>query len=132
MNFIWATRGRSWGFRFLLNGGYDDPLSAYERAFAGMQDELTACRRVGEWVALRFLDPLGRQDAAGRVIPHDFVVMEALADDIKSVDAGQEKIWPLIADIYAQVWSGSSPSPGAVQSLIYGGPPPSVVEVDDQ
>ena len=28
---IWATRGRSWGFRFLLKGGLSDPLMAYER-----------------------------------------------------------------------------------------------------
>ena len=87
-----------------------------------MQDELTVCRREGEWVALRFLDPLSRQDAAGRVIPHDFVVMEALADDIESVDDGREKVWPLVADIYARAWSGSPPTAKAVQSTLTGNP----------
>lgn len=119
MNFIWVTRGRSWGFRFLLDGGYDDPLSAYERAFAGMQGEVAVCRREGDRLALRFLDPLGRQDAAGRVIPHDFVIMEALADDIESVDDGREKVWRLVVDTYARVWSGSPPSAKEVQSAIH-------------
>ena len=39
---IWATRGRTWGFRFLLDGGQADPLTTYERAFARLPDELTA------------------------------------------------------------------------------------------
>ena len=34
---IWATRGRSWGFRFLLNAGLPDPLADYERSFADSQ-----------------------------------------------------------------------------------------------
>ena len=110
VNLIWATRGRSWGFRFLLRDGYPDPLAAYERAFAGIEDEFIACRSVGQQVALRFPDPLGRKDAAGRVIPHDFVVMDDLADEIESIDDGRERVWPLVADLYAQVWSGSPPS----------------------
>ncbi len=32
--FIWATRGRTWGFRFLRKGGYEDPLGVYEDAFS--------------------------------------------------------------------------------------------------
>lgn len=121
MNLIWATRGRSWGFRFLLNGGYSDPLSAYESAFAGLEDELAVCRRVGERVALRFPDPLNREDAAGRIIPHEFVLVEPLAKDIRSIDDGLQRVWPLVADIYAQVWSGNPPSAHAVQAAIDNG-----------
>lgn len=109
MSLIWATRGRSWGFRFLLDGGYADPLAAYEEASAGVEGDVTACLRVGDVVALRFPDPLGRKDTSGRVIPHDFVVMAPLAEQIKSVDDGLEKVWPLVADAYARVWDSEQP-----------------------
>lgn len=112
VNLIWATRGRSWGFRFLLRDGYPDPLAAYERAFAGIEDEFIACRSVGQQVALRFPDPLGRKDAAGRVIPHDFVVMEPFANDVNSVDDGLQTIWPLVAAIFDQVWNTDKPPSG--------------------
>lgn len=118
MKFIWATRGRSWGFRFLLNGGYPDPLSAYESVFAGTEGELEVCRRVGGRVALRFPDPLNRNDAAGRVIPHEFVVWGPLANDIRTVDDGIQRVWPLVADIYARVWDGSLPTADLVQSAV--------------
>jgi hypothetical protein len=72
---VWATRGRTWGFRFLLDGGFSDPLPVYERAFGGIEGESTTCQRVGSHVALRFPDLQGRQDAAGRTIPHDVVVL---------------------------------------------------------
>ena len=59
---IWATRGRSWGFRFLLKGGLSDPLLVYERSFADLEDEPATCHRAAGKVALRFPDPLGRRD----------------------------------------------------------------------
>lgn len=121
MNLIWATRGRSWGFRFLLTGGYSDPLSAYEMAFAELEGEPEACRCVGGRVALRLLDPLSRKDAAGRTIPHDFVVFEPLAKDIRTVDDGLQRVWPMVADIYARVWSGSPPTADAVRLAIDSG-----------
>lgn len=101
---IWATRGRSWGFRFLLDAGFADPLPKYERAFAGVSDPLTAWRREGKDVALRFPDPLGRRDAAGRVIPHEFVVLGDLAANIGSVGDGIQQIWPLVEHAYARIW----------------------------
>ncbi|MCW5951065.1 MAG: hypothetical protein KIT69_02240 [Propionibacteriaceae bacterium] len=64
MNLIWATRGRSWGFRFLLDGGFADPLPTYEQAFAGLEDDRAVCRKAGGRLALRFPDPLGRKPAA--------------------------------------------------------------------
>ncbi|TCC56445.1 hypothetical protein E0H73_32710 [Kribbella pittospori] len=106
---IWATRGRFWGFRFLLNGGRSDPLLDYERSFADLKDEPTTWRRAAGQVALRFPDPLERKDAAGRVIPHEFVVSGDLADEIESVEDGLQQIWPLVAGAYARVWDTEGP-----------------------
>lgn len=109
---IWATRGRSWGFRFLLDAGLADPLETFERAFAGLGDAPTAWRRAAGQVALRFSDPLKRRDTAGRVIPHHFVVSGPLAKGINSLAAGVEQIWPLVAVAYAQVWDADDPPSG--------------------
>lgn len=109
---IWATRGRSWGFFFLLDAGLPDPLEPFERAFAGLGDDPTAWRRAAGQVALRFPDPLKRQDSAGRVIPHHFVVFDPLTEGIDSLEAGLEKIWPLVAVAYAQVWDADDPPSG--------------------
>ena len=106
---IWATRGRSWGFRFLFSGGRSDPLLEYERSFADLEVEPKTWRRAGGKVALRFPDPLGRKDAAGRVIPHEFVVFGALADEIDSVEDGLQQVWPLVAGAYARVWDAEGP-----------------------
>lgn len=105
---IWATRGRSWGFRFLLKGGQSDPLPHYERIFADLGDDPSAWRRVGGEVALRAADPLGRRDASGRVIPHEFVV-EDLAGEIQSVEDGLRKVWPFVHGIYARIWESEGP-----------------------
>ena len=101
---IWATRGRSWGFRFLLDAGLSDPLPVYERAFGPLMDTPTACRRDGGQVALRIADPLGRRDGAGRVIPHEFVLFGDLADAVSSIEDGAQKVWPLVAEVYARIW----------------------------
>ncbi len=109
MRLLWATRGRTWGFRFLRDGGLPDPLPTYDAAFSGVEDEPEVCRRGAESVALRFPDPLGRQDAAGRVIPHEFVAFRPSADELDSVEAGLRLVWPLVADEYAQVWGLPQP-----------------------
>ncbi|GLY18164.1 hypothetical protein Kisp01_51780 [Kineosporia sp. NBRC 101677] len=106
---IWATRGRSWGFRFLLNGGLPDPLAEYERAFADVADEPAACHRGDGRVALRFPDPEGRRDTAGRPIPHEFVVSGPLAETINSLDDALHTIWPMVADTYAGIWDTDHP-----------------------
>lgn len=109
MTLIWAARGRTWGFRFLLDGGHQDPLPAYERAFAGTEGRTTVYKRVGHSVALRFPDPLGRRDAAGRVIPHDVVVQPPLADEVKTLEDGYRLVWPQLADAFARVWERPEP-----------------------
>jgi hypothetical protein len=122
---IWATRGRSWGFRFLLNGGLSDPLLVYERSFAGLEGEPTTYHRAGAKVALRFPDPLGRRDASGRVIPHEFVVSGDLADEIESVEDGLQRVWPLVAEVYAGAWDAERP-PSAADFLLTPEDSPSV------
>jgi hypothetical protein len=106
---IWATRGRLWGFRFLLSAGLRDPLQAYEAAFRGAEDGPGAWRHESGRTAVRFNDPLGRRDAAGRVIPHDFVVFDELADSVSSSEDGRATIWPLVADAYERVWNATEP-----------------------
>lgn len=123
-NLIWATRGRSWGFRFLLNGGLADPLLDYERIFEGLQDQPTTWRRAAGKVAFRFPDPLGRRDAAGRVIPHEFIVLQELADEIESVEDGLRNVWPLVAEAYARVWDTENPPSVADVRLTTRGTPP--------
>jgi DNA uptake protein ComE-like DNA-binding protein len=53
--------------------------------------------------------PLGRSDAAGRVIPHEFVVLGDFADEIRSVEDGLQRVWPLVAGTYARVWDAEGP-----------------------
>lgn len=106
---IWATRGRYWGFRFLLDGGLEDPLLEYERTFAGLGDEPTAWRRTAGTGALRFPDPEGRRDTSGRVIPHEFVVPGTLAKGIQSAEEGLQQVWPRLAEAYARVWNAEDP-----------------------
>lgn len=110
MNFIWATRRRTWGFRFLRDGGFADPLVEYDKAFSSLEDLTQACHRIDGMIALRFPDPEGREDRAGRVIPHEFVVQENLDPEIKSVDDGLKAVWPLVSDEYARVWDLPEPS----------------------
>jgi hypothetical protein len=104
---IWATRGRTWGFRFLLDAGLSDPLPPYERAFRDLRDEPSAWRREDDHVALRILDPSGRRDVAGRVIPHEFVIFGDLASSVGSVEDGLRTIWPLVSETYASVWENA-------------------------
>lgn len=106
---IWATRGRQWGFRFLLDAGLDDPLASYERGFAGLTDSATAFHRDGATVAVRFSDPEGRRDTAGRIIPHEFVVLDDSAAPINSVESGERVIWPLVAAVYSRIWDEVRP-----------------------
>jgi len=112
VNLIWATRGRSWGFRFLLDGGLPDPLLTYERGFSGVEGEREVSRRVDVLVAVRFGDPEGRCDDAGRPISHDVVILPPAADDVRVDDAGTQ-VWPELADAYARVWEQPRP-PSAV------------------
>lgn len=109
--FIWATRGRSWGFRFVRRGGLTDPLEVYEAAFSDIGDDPEACSRTGDKVALRFPDPSGRCDASGRPIPHDFVLLGPWADGVKSLADGKQLVWPQVADEFDRIWDALEPPP---------------------
>ena len=102
--FLWVARGKTWGFQFLRDGGMPDPLPTYERAFEGIGGR-EVCTRVGDCVALRFPDPEGREDSAGRVIVHSFVVFAPLADHVRSVDDGLRVVWARVSAEYARVWN---------------------------
>lgn len=106
---IWATRGRNWGFRFLLDAGLDDPLATYDRMFAGLTNSANAFYRDSAVVAVRFLDPEGRRDAARRIIPHEFIVFDDLAATVSSVQAGERLIWPLVSATYSRIWDAEEP-----------------------
>ena len=109
MKLIWATRGRTWGFRFLDDGGFPDPLVEHDRHFAGLGNSQQAFRRSDGAVALRFPDPLGRHDRSGRVISHEFVVFRPDADRIDSVETGCALVWPLVAERFADRWALPDP-----------------------
>lgn len=108
MTLIWATRGRTWGFRFLDTAGFEDPLPIYEAAFASVSGDPEAFHRVGDKVVVRFLDPEGRKDRAGRPIPHDFVVYGELAEKLRSADDALRLLWPQVAATYERVWELST------------------------
>ena len=103
---IWATRGRTWGFRFLLDGGVPNPLALYESAFVGAEHETALFRRSDSRVTLRLPDPLGRTDSARRLIPHDFVIMGPRATTIGSIDDGFREIWPIVT---SPIWMKTPP-----------------------
>lgn len=97
-------------------------MSLYESAFVGAENNTHVYRRIGNRVALRIVDPLNRRDAAGRIIPHDFVISGSMATSIQSADDGLREIWPLVADAYSAVWdSDKPPSTAAIRSVVLGG-----------
>jgi hypothetical protein len=55
------------------------------------------------------LDPEGRTDRSGRIIPHDFVLFGALASGVQTVDDGIREVWPLVADEFAHIWDLPKP-----------------------
>lgn len=108
--FIWATRGRTWGFRFLRDGGFEDPLTAYERAFAQVEDQAEIWSPLSDGVSVaRFADPNGRTDAAGRIIPHEFVLIGAWAEEIDSLEQAQRLLWGQVADEFEAAYERAAP-----------------------
>lgn len=109
--FIWATRGKNWGFRFLRTANLASPLRVYKAAFAGIEASPEAFQTRAGTVAFRFLDPEERRDAAGRVIPHEFVLFLPLPREITSVAEGLRLVWPLVRDDFARDWDQPLPLP---------------------
>lgn len=115
MILLWATRGQTWGFRFLPVDGASsgaaspDPLPLYERAFAGHEHEPEGCWRADGLLAVRLTDPEGRRDESGRVILHELVLDAAQATGVDSPAAATRHVWPQLADRYAQLWDAPGP-----------------------
>lgn len=105
MSILWATRGKSWGFRFLLDGDTDRPLEKYREAFGDVHSRRQLCDVHATYTAVRFEDPLARQDDAGRVIPHDFVLEGDMARGVTTVEEAIDVIWPLVEKRYAELWN---------------------------
>lgn len=119
MNIIWATRGLTWGFRFLLDGGLADPLPIYEEAFSQANGQTPTHVQVGQVAALRFNDPDGRRDSAGRVIPHEVVVLPPDGRAVTDMTIGMRLVWPLIGPVYRAIWQlPQAPSSDELQLLL--------------
>lgn len=96
-----ASRGKNTGFRFYKTGGFPNPIGQLETVFGadkfedGMFEQLADGR-----VATSFLDPKGRKDFSGRVIPHQVIIPKTLAAGLKGLDDVMNEIWPLIESNY--------------------------------
>jgi hypothetical protein len=110
MNFIWATRGRTWGFRFLRSGGLANPLEAYEAAFTGSDGVPFAFTPRAGTLAVRFPDPEQRKDRAGRVIPHEFVVLAPDHRRFSNCESARAELWREVEDEYASIWDNPAGS----------------------
>ena len=109
--FLWATRGKDWGFRFLRTAGQPNPLEIYETAFRGEMRAPQTLQIAPGTIAIRVPDPEGRRDAAGRVIPHEFVLFRPLSAEISSAQDALNLVWPLVKDDFALNWDKPWPMP---------------------
>ncbi|ROS46166.1 hypothetical protein [Curtobacterium sp. PhB78] len=103
MNLIWATRGRTWGFRFLRTGGLTNPLEVYEAAFVGSDGAPFVFTQRAETLAVRFPDPEQRKDRAGRVIPHEFVVLAPDHLRLSDCESARAELWHAVEKEYASI-----------------------------
>jgi hypothetical protein len=65
--------------------------------------------RTENTVAVRFDDPLGRRDRVGRIIPHDFVILDEPDGSIDSLAVAIEVVWPLVQEAYADDYGRDVP-----------------------
>lgn len=110
MKLIWATRGRTWGFRFLRTGGLENPLEVYEEAFIGSDGAPRAFTQRAATLAVRFPDPEQRKDRAGRVIPHEFVVLTPDHLRFADYESARAELWHAVEKEYASIWDPPGPS----------------------
>lgn len=97
---IHATRGKNRGFSFRQSGGLIDPLPELTIHDDG-NSAPPSFSRYGdrnEKVFGFFLDPEGRKDRAGRVIPHTVILPEHLSAGVHNAEDLQRVAWPLIKD----------------------------------
>lgn len=107
---MFSSRGIDKGFHFLQNGGLKDPLKELEKAGVGDSTPIGTFKRYGknaEKVYVSFSDPLGRKDAAGRVIPHSVHLPKHLAEGVNTHEEAVNKAWPLIKDSFDAMYKSS-------------------------
>lgn len=104
MILMWATRGRTWGFRFLRRDPQRDPLTMYEEFFPPTELHAPPVRKVRDKVAVHLPDPQGRRDRSGRIIMHDFVLGGDDAALVSEVDDVERIVWPQVAKEYGEIW----------------------------
>ena len=77
MKFLWATRGKLWGFCFLSHADLDDPIPTYDQALSEGNLSGESFWRGLKTLAFRFTDPLSRTDLSGRPILHEIVILDS-------------------------------------------------------
>ena len=100
-----AARGKHKGFKFLKTGGISDPFITYDRLSATSIGEFT---KKDGYASANILDPLGRKDRSGRVIPHTIILPKSMSADVNSVDDLMKKAWPLLKDDFASFYEEPS------------------------
>jgi hypothetical protein len=109
---IHASRGKNKGFHFIKSGGLPDPLHDYEKAFGADSGKAEMFRRLDDGrIAAGFLDPQGRSDHAGRMIPHQVLIPHSMASGINNLDDVRNKIWPLLKPTYDTMYEKSLARP---------------------
>jgi hypothetical protein len=106
-NILWSTSGRDWEFRFLLEPKQCDDWVAYHRSIvqpstANETDVNHGSILSGSvlYTSVVFLDPEGRKDSAGRVIPHEVAVIGEHLDR----DNLKNMLWEKLSSVYSQLY----------------------------
>jgi len=81
-----------------------DVTTRSTQARCAIEDKPAAWHRSDEKIAVRFPDPEGRLDEAGRVIPHEFVLFGNWAQENSSLEDIVQLVWPLVAEEFKEVW----------------------------
>ena len=106
---VWLTRGRDWGFRFLSLGPFSLELAqkAYQVVFGengyGDREVVGWTMKCGEhvyqFVAYRFNDcRQSWKDIAGRVIPHEMIVV----NEGDGIQCSRDELMDCVRPFYAQ------------------------------
>lgn len=69
---------------------------------------------MNEATSLRFPDPDGRTDRAGRVIPHEFVVLAPDHANLQDADAARRTLWDAVGRGQGTVRGGQESAVAAV------------------
>jgi hypothetical protein len=112
---LWSTRGLDWGFSLVLVPKLkcQDWLRVRDAIFGGSsndgdffkRDSIGLCGSREEYAAVRFLDPKGRKDRAGRVIPHEFVIFGPSSNPFNDGATLKEAAWKQAESCYKEIFA---------------------------